>query len=336
MNATAALKPDFYGRYIDDLLGVWCHGQEAFDAFKTYMNGLHPNIRLTTEREDDKGSVPFLDIRITRHSGQKYTTELYVKPTHSGIILPYDSAHPKKTKENTLENELRRAARLASDEAAKTRGMAKIREVFEQNGYPRKLIDRITHKVRRSLAVNRPRKKSRNDCHYLQLPFISDEHCRLVERIVKSSRFPCRVAWLSQKTLRRELTSSDLRGPTCAIERGRCLPCEAGLKDRCGVGNVVYQVTCSPCKANYVGECIRPVRERFLEHRRACFKRDDQNPVGLHFKKCHTLDVLPETPITCKILKRCQDHVGRKLSETIMIREQRPTMNKNVASWYVT
>ena len=60
--------------------------------------------------------------------------------------------------------------------------MTKIREVFEQNGYPRKLIDRIAHKVRRSLAANRPRTKPRNDSHYLQLPFISDENCRLVEK----------------------------------------------------------------------------------------------------------------------------------------------------------
>ena len=110
MRATAPFKPDFYGRYIDDFFGVWCHGQEAFAEFKTYMNELHPNIRFTTEKEGVKGSVPFLDIRITRHSDQKYTTELYVKPSHSGIILPYDSAHPKRTKENTLENELRRAA----------------------------------------------------------------------------------------------------------------------------------------------------------------------------------------------------------------------------------
>ena len=78
------------------------------------MNGLHENIKFTTDREDDAGSVPFLDIRITRHSDQSYTTELFVKPTHSGITLHYDSAHPKRTKENTLENELRRAVRLSS------------------------------------------------------------------------------------------------------------------------------------------------------------------------------------------------------------------------------
>ena len=138
-----------------------------------------------------------------------------------------------------------------------------------------------------------------------------------------------------QDPVRRELTSSDLRGPSCVIERGRCLACEAGLDGRCGVGNVVYEVGCSLCGAKYVGECIRPVRDRFLEHRRACLKRDDQNPVGLHFKRFHQTDALPQTPITCKIMHRCSDHVSRKLLETIFIREQRPLMNKNVSSWYV-
>ena len=335
MRASAPCKPDFYGRYIDDLLGVWCHGQVAFEEFQKYMNGLHPNIRFTTEREGADGSIPFLDIRITRHSDQKYSTELYVKPTHSGITLPYDSAHPKRTKENTLENELRRAARLASDDAATMRGMTMIKETFELNGYPRKLVERISDKVRRTLTQNKPRRQTKTDKPFIQLPFISDEHCRQVERIAKSSGLPCRVAWSSRRTLRHELTSSDLRRPTCAIDRGRCMACVGGLKDRCGVGNVVYQVKCSLCEAKYVGECIRPVRERFFEHRRSCFKRDDQNPVGQHFKKFHPFDVLPESPITCEIIQKCKDHVSRKLLETIIIRERRPAINKNVASWYV-
>ena len=335
VRASAPLQPDFYGRYIDDLLGVWCHGQEAFEEFQAHMNGLHENIKFTTDREDDAGSVPFLDIRITRHSDQSYTTELFVKPTHSGITLHYDSAHPKRTKENTLENELRRAVRLSSDDQATVRSIQKIHDIFEQNGYPRKLIDRVTAKVRRSQTRNRPRQKEKHVGPFLQLPFVNDEHSRQVERLVKTSRLPCRIAWSNRRTLRRELTSSDMRGPTCALDRGRCLACEAGLDSRCGVGNVVYEVTCSLCKESYIGECIRPVRERFLEHRRASFKRDDQNPVGLHFKKYHTLDVLPEIPITCKIIQRCKDHVGRKLSETILIRERRPNLNKNVASWYV-
>ena len=42
------------------------------------------------EREDAEWSVPSLDMRITRHNDHKYTTELYVKPTHSVIILPCD------------------------------------------------------------------------------------------------------------------------------------------------------------------------------------------------------------------------------------------------------
>ena len=207
--------------------------------------------------------------------------------------------------------------------------------------------DRQSHRQVTSLSNQKPPKAKRKARrHFLQLPFVNDEHSRQVERLVKTSRLPCRLAWSNRRTLRRELIFSDMRGPTCALDRGRCLACEAGLNSRCVVGNVVYEVTCSLRKESYIGECIRPVRERFLEHHRASFKRDDQNlvglhfkkyqnPVGLHFKKYHTLDVLPEVPITCKIIQRCKDHVGRKLSETILIRERRPSLNKNVASWYV-
>ena len=308
------------------------------------MNLLHPAIKFTTAREDSQGCIPFLDILLTRHQDDSYSTELYVKDTHSGIVLHFASAHPRRTKVNTLKNELRRARRLSSDTQTANRSASKIKDVFKHNGYPDKLIESTDRQVQaqaqtstQTPAQGQPSDRTfheKNDSAFLTLPFVDDTTCKRVEAAVKKSGVPCKVAWTNRGSLKKQLVRSDLRGDKCPISRGKCLPCAAGFDGTCSVNNVVYEVECVMCHSTYIGECIRPVRERFFDHRRAAFRKDPENPVGNHFLTKHSHDVLPETPITGTILIRCRSHVDRKLNETMSIRDRKPGMNVNVSSWW--
>jgi len=336
------LRPDIFMRYIDDYFGVWTQGEGQFTQFQQHINSIHPSIKLTTTRENDNGSIPFLDILLTRDTDNTYSTELYVKDTHSGISLHYQSAHPRITKENTLRNELRRAIRLSSTPQAVTRSISRVIDTFRNNGYPSKLIFNMVKQVKgrqkhvttqRQTNAQTNKTQDKPDRTYITLPFVDDELCREVERKVRASGLPCIVSWVNKGSLKRQLTRSDIRGPTCPIKRGVCIPCKSGLDQTCATNNAVYQVSCNLCPATYVGECIRPVRERFFDHRRAVFRRDINNPVGLHFRSQHGYDVLPEVPITGKVLCKCHGHVERKVKETMFIRDLKPVMNKNVASW---
>ena len=300
--SSTTVTPDFYVRYIDDICGLWVRGEEVFSRFVNDMNALHPSIKFTTDREDRNGSVAFLDVLITHKEDNSYTTGLFIKDTHSDIALHYMSAHPRQTKLNTLKNELRRAYRLSSDHHSAERSVKKIKDIFQQNGYPSKVIEQANRQVREqsshsrtSVRVSSPR--CHDDAVYLALPFIGDESCRKIEAAVKKSGVPCKLAWVSRGGLKKQLVRTDLRGPKCPISRGRCIPCASGLSGGCGRNNVVYEVRCTLCGACYVGECIRPVRDRFFEHRRAAFRKDIDNPVGHHFKTHHLHDVLPEIPI---------------------------------------
>ena len=38
------LVSSFYRRFIDDILGIWCHGEEAFEEFLRHANAIHPGI----------------------------------------------------------------------------------------------------------------------------------------------------------------------------------------------------------------------------------------------------------------------------------------------------
>ena len=340
------LRPDIFMRYIDDYFGVWTQGEGQFVQFQQHINSIYPSIKLTTTREDVNGSIPFLDILLTRHADNTYNTELYIKDTHSGISLHYQSAHPRITKENTLKNELRRAIRLSSTPQAVTRSINRVIHTFRNNGYPSKLIFNIVKQVKgrhkygtaqgqanATTNATQTNKQSKTDRTYITLPFVDDDLCRKVERLVRTSGLPCIVSWVNKGSLKRQLTSSDLRGPACPIKRGVCIPCKSGFDQTCATNNAVYQVKCNLCAATYVGECIRPVRERFFDHRRAAFRKDINNPVGLHFQSQHGYDVIPEVPISGKILCKCHGHVERKVRETMFIRELKPVMNKNVASW---
>ena len=57
----AAQKPDFYGRYIDDSIGVWTYGHDELLKFIEYLNSLHPTIKFTLEDTNASGKVAYLD-----------------------------------------------------------------------------------------------------------------------------------------------------------------------------------------------------------------------------------------------------------------------------------
>ena len=106
------LKPAFLARYIDDYAGIWTHGQQTLDEFLAFMNSQHPNLSFTMECSRAGEGVPFLDTLVTVETCGNVTkleTELYIKPTNSGIIFHSTSAHPKDTKHNIIRNMFHRA-----------------------------------------------------------------------------------------------------------------------------------------------------------------------------------------------------------------------------------
>jgi len=132
MLSSAELQPVIYMRYIDDIFGIWTHGPDSLDTFFDFLNNFHPSLKFTIERSDhsDKKQIPFLDTLIKLEENGSLTTELYIKPMASPIILPYTSAHPIQTKRSVLYAQLLRAKRLGSSIPAQNRGMQKIESLF--------------------------------------------------------------------------------------------------------------------------------------------------------------------------------------------------------------
>ena len=246
------------------------------------------------------------------------TTELHIKPTHSGVLLHHSSAHPRSTKVAVASSQMNRALRVSSTSAGSSRNTEKIALMLENNGYPNDMIVKSKNRAtQRSIGQHQRKIRTAKD-GVLSLPYISEEITRRVRKAVVKSGLNIHIAQRSGPTLKSILTRSALEPPECPNQR-RCLACQAGLKGRCTTKNVIYRLDCILCAKSYVGETKRPIRERLLEHRRAALSRDTQNPWGAHFGTEHSGEAVPEIPFSAKIVRRATDHVDRKLGEAIEI-----------------
>ena len=327
-------QPDMFVRYVDDVFGIWTHGESSLTSYLTYLNSVHPNIKFTMERSDVTGMLPFLDTVITVNSNGSYSTELYFKPMAAPIILHYDSAHPVKTKTSVLISQLKRAVRLSSTQAAKERSLNKIRDLFLRNGYPKRLIDKHIHQIGQNNNSNkRPKNKNSQNETYMKLPFIDDDLARKIASATRASGLSMRVAWTNKQTLRNTLVRSALEPTPCPSGSRRCHACHAGLQQVCHTKNVVYELECGLCGDKYVGETKRPVRLRYNEHLRDGSNRTFDTPIGDHFITKHPEQNITDHTLKAKIIRRCTDEADRKISESITIRDATPSLNTYTASW---
>ena len=361
MLSSAERQPILYVRYIDDIFGIWTHGPAALDEFLSHLNSFHPSLKFSAERSDNSSvrCVPFLDTSITLKDDGSFTTELFIKPMASPIILPFTSAHPMQTKKSVLYAQLLRANRLGSSHAARERGMHKIEQLFLENGYPAKMIKRTKFSVMtrntkqkdERLSQKRPDKHTHtttisprghpdgpsnsSDITYISLPYIDDALSRKVDSMVKTSGLSVRVAWQSGKTLAGKLTRSALEKVPCPAGNKKCNCCLSGLEGRCHTKNTVYMVTCNLCSNTpaYIGETKRCVRLRFNEHIRDARNKSKNTPLGEHFTQCHPLSHIDHKTFTISILQTCKDMAELKIAESIEIRNRRPLLNIMTSSW---
>ena len=154
--------------------------------------------------------------------------------------------------------------------------------------------------------------------------------------MVKASGLNARVAWVSGKTLAKYVIRSALESPPCPAGCKRCNTCEAGLAGRCHIKNVVYKITCNLCSENpatYIGESKRRVRDRFNEHLRDAKNQTKNTPLGDHIALKHPSSIINSTSLKISIQGICKDVADLKIAESVEIRNQRPTLNTQTASW---
>ena len=141
------------------------------------------------------------------------------------------------------------------------------------------------------------------------------------------------LGWYAPTSLKKVLVNSELTKAPCPAGSRSCQTCAVISGGRCTDKNVVFEVTCKLCGNSYIGESKRPIRLRFNEHVRSMLSVTQYTPLGDHFRKEHSDVSRTKYLLEVKILRRTLDHPDRKITESLYIREKRPSMNENMLSW---
>ena len=173
------------------------------------------------------------------------TLNIYRKPTWTGQYINFNSFVPLKIKRNLIRCLTERALRICSNDSLDSE-LENIRNIFLQNDYPLRLIDKTIMSTRNSTQVQTAKKKN----VFITLPFKGDSPAELVTRRLKH------VIGVTYYAANLCLSFSST--PLIQLKLKDKLP-------KSTTSCCVYTFECS-CRASYVGRTMRCLSERIREH----------------------------------------------------------------------
>lgn len=131
------LKPFWWGRYRDDIIDFWPHGEEKLLEFTNYINSLYPTIRF--ELVYSKTRLNVLDL--TLHLKDGYVqSDIYSKPTDSHLYLPYSSSHPSHCKKAIPYGVALRLKRNCSTQEFLSKRIPEYQNYLYRQGYSQREV----------------------------------------------------------------------------------------------------------------------------------------------------------------------------------------------------
>ncbi len=130
---TSPVPVQEYFRYVDDTFNLI--EANNVDVFEKHLSDKVTSIDFTHEVEKD-GQLPFLDTLVKR-TGDKLSTSVYRKGTHTGQYLQFSSHHPLQTKIGIAKTLLHRAKDICSDSASLDREKAEVCDSLKNCGFPK-------------------------------------------------------------------------------------------------------------------------------------------------------------------------------------------------------
>ena len=306
------LKPTHYFRFLDDIFGIWPHGEEYFGEFIDTLNSHHRSIKLkyNTSRE----SIDFLDVTVYKgnqfETSQKLDLKVYFKETDTHALLHKSSFHPTHCFSGIVKSQLLRFKRICTQEsdfqaACKTlftalRGRGYTRtflrksersflEVKERDSAPK--IALITnYSTQSKIANNRIKRNFENRGAGLL------EGCKIIS------------AYRRNKNLGDYLVHSKLKQTDQPIRRqpeyfhakqtvkNRTTKAVYGIPQhiQANTKNCVYLITCQTCGLQYVGETRNSIADRLNQHRYYINNGTKNSLVIQHFRT-HGLQAMSVT-----------------------------------------
>ena len=132
--------PSIWFRYVDDTFSVFDSKDTATaSGFLDFLNSRHPNIKFTTELEENR-EIPFLDVCIKRDRNT-FSPTIHHKKTFTGLYTKWDSFTPRKYKVNLIRTLTYRCLRICSKFTLLESTLSDLKNSLLHNGYPRGVIN---------------------------------------------------------------------------------------------------------------------------------------------------------------------------------------------------
>ncbi|KAL5258256.1 hypothetical protein ACHWQZ_G013033 [Mnemiopsis leidyi] len=147
-NCQDIVKPEFYGRFRDDIYVAWSDTLEKLDEFLTWLNGYHRNLKFTMSTPSLEGTE-FLDLFIYSKNNRIETTT-YSKPSDAHSYLLPQSCHPTHVAENIPYGVANRIFKNCSEESEYYKSKLEFSKYLEDRNYSKVTIEKAFQKVEKS------------------------------------------------------------------------------------------------------------------------------------------------------------------------------------------
>ena len=243
------LKPFIYVRYIDDIFGIWLHGEESLKEFHLLANSLHEQIKL--DLRFSSANIEFLDVHV-KVNGDSLVTDVYTKPTDSKAYLHFSSDHPLYMKKAIPSGLAMRARRICSSDHDFLLQVQDINKNLSDRGYPSALInhelDRVKGMARGNLLEGMGKKEKRG----VPLVVTYSRHLPNINKILKEKKYLLARSEKLKGILTDDVFVSYKRGTNLkdllVHKKTRQLECvDSKIQGECGKN-------CAVCRVMYKGQ----------------------------------------------------------------------------------
>ena len=279
---------------------IWQHGSPSKQSFLDNLNNQRDSIKFTMEEEQDN-SIAFLDV-LVRREGQKVSTSVYRKPTHTDRYLNFHSHHHPKVLVGVVRC-LRNRAVHVCDPNSIQQEILHLGKTFQANSYPERVLDPILN--RNTPQPPQPTAEESTETKILCLPYVRGV-TEKIERVCRSIKtVNLKLVTKPHRTIRQTLINVKNRVPE---------------EKRTGV---VYEVPCRDCDHVYIGETGRTLKKRLAEHKQAVRRFDEINGIAVHVHQ-HDHHIDWES---ARVVGNEMFYWRRRVLEAIKINSHPSTMN---------
>ena len=251
---------------------------------------------------------------ITRISFNEIETSIYRKESNTDIYINWYSHAPSQWKIGTLQNLITRAKNISSTEDLLNLELEHSKTVFWNiNDFPKNVVNNIIQQelsksIKQQNVISDTQENYKN--LKLILPYAGKQGAQLTSKMKKQLR---------------KILPDDVK--TMVTYQSKKLVSKFPVKDKIDFqhqNNVVYYGKCpNPnCKDDHIGETDRRVIERVIDHN----KRDKKSHMLKHSRdKLHNHVWEDDFKL---LSNNYQSNIKRKISESLSIRQLKPSLNK--------